>query len=377
MPKRTAARVPLALEYALALAVVAGISVVAYLLEPFFAQTDQVMLYLLGVIAVAFRARRGPALAAAVVSVSAFDFLFVEPRLTLAISDTQYLMTFAVMATIGVVVVSLVTEVRKQERVAFEHEVAVQGERLRSALLASVSHDLRTPLGAILGAVTTLEQDRQRLEPGVQTSLLASIHEQAEHLNRLLRNLLEMTRLEGGAVTLARELAAIEEPVGTALASLAHRIGERRIDVELDADDGPLFAIFDPIAVELVLSNLIENALRYGGDPIEVRATREGEMIAVRVLDRGPGLDEHTLAHAFEKFSSRPVPAVQFQRGLVGKRKGGPGSGGAGLGLAIVRSLVEASGGRVWARNRDDGQGAEFGFTLPRAELPMLPEDSP
>jgi two-component system sensor histidine kinase KdpD len=367
MSKRTAARVPLVLEYTLALAVVAGISVVAYLLEPFFAQTDQVMLYLLGVIAVAFRARRGPALAAAVMSVAAFDFLFVEPRFTLAISDTQYLMTFAVMATIGVVVVSLVAEVRKQERVAFEREIAVQGERLRSALLASVSHDLRTPLGAILGAVTTLEQDRQQLEPGVQTSLLASIHEQAEHLNRLLRNLLEMTRLEGGAVTLARELAAIEEPVGTVLASLAHRIGERRIDVELDADDGPLFALFDPIAVELVLSNLIENALRYGGDPIEVRATREGEMIAVRVLDRGPGLDEHTLAHAFEK----------FQRGLVGERKGGPGSGGAGLGLAIVRSLVEASGGRVWARNREDGRGAELGFTLPRAELPVLPEDSP
>jgi two-component system sensor histidine kinase KdpD len=367
MHERAAVRLSLAFEYALALAVVAAISLASYLLEPFLAQTDQVMLYLLGVIAISFRARRGPALAAAVASVMAFDFLFVEPRFTLAIHDTQYLMTFAVMATIGIVVVSLVAEVRKQEHVAFEREVAVQGERLRSALLASVSHDLRTPLGAILGAVTTLEQDRQQLPPSVQTSLLASIHDQAEHLNRLLRNLLEMTRLEGGAVVLARELAAIEEPVGTALASLAHRIGDRRIDVELDAVDGPLFAIFDPIAVELVLSNLIENALRYGGDPIELRATREGDMIAVRVLDRGPGLDEHTLTHAFEK----------FQRGLVGERKGGPGSGGAGLGLAIVRSLVEASGGRVWARNRDDGRGAELGFTLPRAELPELPEDSP
>jgi two-component system sensor histidine kinase KdpD len=367
MQKRAAVGLPLVLEYSLALAVVAVVSVVAYLLEPFFAQTDQVMLYLLGTIAVAFRARRGPALASSVASVAAFDFLFVEPHFTFAFSDTQYLMTFAVMAAIGVLVVSLVAEVRKQERMAFEREVAVQGERLRSALLASVSHDLRTPLGAILGAVTTLEQDRKQLEPSVQTSLLASIHDQAEHLNRLLRNLLEMTRLDGGAVVLERELGAIEEPIGTVLASLAHRIGDRRIDVELDAVDGPVFALFDPIAVELVLSNLIENALRYGGDPIEIRAAREGEMIAVRVLDHGPGLDEHTLTHAFEK----------FQRGLVGERKGGPGSGGAGLGLAIVRSLVEASGGRVWARNRDDGPGAEFGFTLPPAHLPTLPEDSP
>jgi two-component system sensor histidine kinase KdpD len=367
MQERTAAGLSPTLEYTLVIVLVAVISLVSYLLEPFFAPTDQVMLYLLGVIAVAFRVGRGAALVAVIASVAAFDFLFVEPRFGLGFTDTRYLMTFAVMATVGVIVVSLVAEVRKQERVAFEHEVAVQGERLRSALLASVSHDLRTPLGAILGAVTTLEQEREQLEADVQTSLLASIHDQAEHLNRLLRNLLEMTRLEGGAVTLARELAAIEEPVGTVLASLAHRIGERRIDVELDAVEGPLFALFDPIAVELVLSNLIENALRYGGDPIEIRATVEGEMIAVRVLDRGPGLDEHTLAHAFEK----------FQRGLVGQARARPGSGGAGLGLAIVRSLVEASGGRVWARNRDDGRGAEFGFTLPHAELPMLPEDSP
>jgi two-component system, OmpR family, sensor histidine kinase KdpD len=365
MSKRAAARIPLALEYTLALALVAVVSMVAFLFEPYFAQTDQVMLYLLGMIAVAFRASRGPALLTSVVSVAVFAYLFIDPRRSFAINDTRYLLTFAVMATIGVVVVSLVAEVRKQERAALEGEIAVQGERLRSALLASVSHDLRTPLGAILGAVTTLEHDRQ-LESSVQTSLLASIHDQAEHLNRLLRNLLEMTRLEGGAVALKRELAAIEEPVGTVLASLAHRIGERRIEVELDAVDGPLFALFDPIAVELVLSNLTENALRYGGDPIEIRATREQEMITVRVLDRGPGLDEHTLAHAFEK----------FQRGLVGQRKGGPGSGGAGLGLAIVRSLVEAGGGRVWARNREDGRGAEFGFTLPRAELPTLPEDS-
>lgn len=350
----------------LALAIVGLASGLARVLEPFVAQTDQVMLYLLGVIVVAARAHRGPTLAAALASVAAFDFLFVEPRYTFAVRDLHFLLTFAVMIVVGIVVTSLVTEVRKQERVAFEREIAAQGERLRSALLASVSHDLRTPLGAILGAVTTLEQE-PALDPTVRTSLLASIHDQTEHLNRLLRNLLEMTRLEGGAVRLQRELAAIEEPIGTVLASLAHRIGDRRIDVDLDAVEGPVFAVFDPIAVELVLSNLIENALRYGSDPIEIRATRAGDVVSVRVLDRGPGLDEHTLAHAFEK----------FQRGLVGERTGGPGTGGAGLGLAIVRSLVEAGGGRVWARNRDDGRGAEFGFTLPSAELPELPEDSP
>jgi two-component system sensor histidine kinase KdpD len=364
MPKPTEARIPLAVEYVLALSLVAAVSGAAFWSSRYLAQTDQVMLYLLGMIAIAFRASRGPAIMASIVSVAAFAFLSVDPRWSFEISDTRYLLTFAVMGTVGVLVVSLVDELRKRERAAVEIEMEVQGERLRSALLASVSHDLRTPLGAIIGAVTTLEQDRE-LAVDIQTSLLASIHDQAQHLNRLLRNLLEMTRLEGGAVVLKRELAAIEEPIGTVLASLAHRIDKRRIDVELDGADGPLFALFDPIALELVFSNLIENALSYGGDPIEIRASREHDMIAVCVLDRGPGLDEHTLAHAFEK----------FQRSLVPHQARGRASGGAGLGLAIVRSLVEAGGGRVWARNRDDGQGAEFGFTLPRAEPPTLPEE--
>jgi two-component system sensor histidine kinase KdpD len=359
---RTTAPLPPWLEYALALALVAAVTLIGYLVEPFVAQTDQVMLFTLAGIALAFRVARGPALAATCASVAAFDFFFVEPRYTFAIANTRYLLTFAVMTAIGVVVVWLVAELREQERVAREREVAVQGEQLRAALLASVSHDLRTPLGAILGAVTTLEQEQQ-LDAGARTSLLASIHEQAEHLNRVLRNLLEMTRLEGGAVVLRREIAPLEEPIGTALAALGRRIGDRKLDVDLGA--APLFASFDPIAVELVLSNLIENALRYGSDPIEIRVAREGDAVALRVLDRGPGLDEHTLAHAFEK----------FERGLLGRRKGGAHSGGAGLGLAIVRSLVEAGGGRVWARNRDDGPGAEFGFTLPRAEIPTLPEE--
>lgn len=350
---------PPAFEYALALALVGAVALVGYLVEPFVAQTDQVMLFLLIVIALAFRVRRGPAVVATLASVAAFDYLFVEPRYTFAIANTRYLLTFAVMTVIGLVLVSLVATLREQERLAVEREVTVQGEQLRAALLASVSHDLRTPLGAILGAVTTLEEE-PTLEPSVRKGLLASIHEQAEHLNRLLRNLLEMTRLEGGAVVLRRELAAIEEPIGTVLASLARRIGERKIEVDLDASAGPVFASFDPIAVELALTNLIENALRYGNDPIEVRVAREGDQVALRVLDRGPGLDDTTLEHAFDK----------FQRGLLGRRKGGSISGGAGLGLAIVRSLVEAGGGRVWARNRDDDPGAEFGFTLPRADPP-------
>jgi two-component system sensor histidine kinase KdpD len=224
-------------------------------------------------------------------------------------------------------------------------------------LLASVSHDLRTPLGTIIGAVTTLEDRGHALDQQARDSLLAGIHEQAEHLSRLLRNLLEMTRLEGAAVRLAPELAAIEEPIGTVMAALRDRIRDRQIRVHVPSE--ALFAVFDPVAVELALSNLVENALRHGADPIEIDVSVESDdEIAVRVRDRGPGLAPGEQAHVFTKFY----------------RGAGARAGGAGLGLAIVRILIEASGGRVWARTRKDGAGAEFGFTLPRVTAPHFDE---
>jgi two-component system sensor histidine kinase KdpD len=366
------------LEYVLALTTVTLTSGVVALLSDIVAPTDQAMIYLLGVIVVAFRVRLGPALAAAFASVAAFDYFFVPPRFTFDVGEKQYLLTFAVMAVVGMVVSSLGTKVRAQalqaerrerktarllelttslDQARREAELAAEREQLRASLLASVSHDLRTPLGTIIGAVTTLESRGHALDQEASASLLAAIHEQAQHLSKLLRNLLEMTRLEGGAVRLARELGTIEEPIGTVLAALRDRIGDRQINVRVPSE--PLFTVFDPVAVELVLSNLVENALRHGADPIEIEVASENEVeLAVRVCDRGPGLAPGEQAHVFDK----------FYRGERAR------AGGAGLGLAIVRILIEASGGRVWARAREDGAGAEFGFTLPRVAAPQIDE---
>jgi two-component system sensor histidine kinase KdpD len=366
------------LQYVLALATVTLASGVVALFSSKLTATDQVMVYLLGVIVVAFRVRLGPALLAALTSVAAFNYFFVPPRFTFAVREDSYVVTFAVMAVVGMVVSSLATTVRAQalqaerrerraarlyqlatslDQARREAELAAEREQLRASLLASVSHDLRTPLGTILGAVTTLQDRSHALDPTARDSLLADIHEQAEHLSKLLRNLLEMTRLEGGAVRLTRELGAIEEPIGTALAALRERIGERPINVRVPSE--PLFTVFDPVAVELVLSNLVENALRHGGDPIEVEVSSEhDDEIIVRVCDRGPGLAAGEEQRVFEKFYRGPHARA----------------GGAGLGLAIVRILIEASGGRVWARQRDDGPGAEFGFTLPRVAPPRVDE---
>ena len=367
-----------ALELVLALATVTLASGVVALLSSVVTPTDQVMIYLLGVIVVAFHVRLAPALVAALASVAAFDFLFVPPRYTFDVAEDRYLVTFAVMAVVGTVVSSLGTKVRAQARLAeqreqrtvqlyelanshaharHEAELAAEREQLRASLLASVSHDLRTPLATIVGAVTTLEDSNVALDDATRRSLLAAIHEQAEHLSKLLRNLLEMTRIEGGGVRLTREFGAVEEPIGTVLATLRHRIGDRQVVVHSPSE--PLFTVFDPVAVELVLSNLVENALCHGRDPIEIELSSEdGNEIAVRVRDRGPGIAPGDERQLFEKFYRGPQAR----------------SGGAGLGLAIVRILIEASGGRVWARAREDGVGAEFGFTLPRVDAPPLDE---
>lgn len=368
----------LALEYVLALTTVTLASGVVALLSSVVTPTDQVMIYLLGVIVVAFRVHLGPAIVAALASVAAFDFLFVPPRYTFDVRENRYLLTFAVMAVVGMVVSSLGTKVRAQalqaerrerrttrlyqlnsslDRARREAELAAEREQLRASLLASVSHDLRTPLGTIIGAVSTLEDRNTSLDEEARVSLLAAIHEQAEHLSRLLRNLLEMTRIEGSGVALRMELGAVEEPIGTALAALRHRIGDRVVTVRAPSE--PLFTKFDPVAVELVLSNLVENALRHGADPIEIVVSEESDDdLAVRVLDRGPGLMPEDKDAVFQK----------FYRGTQAR------AGGAGLGLAIVKILIEAGGGHVWARNRDEGVGAEFGFTLPRVAAPQLDE---
>lgn len=361
-------------EYGFALSVVALtcalVGVLGGLLE--LTPTDRVMIHLLGVVVVAYWARLGPSLLAALASVAAFDFFFVEPIHTFSVDEAHYRVTFVVMAGVGMSFSWLSARLREQVQLAQtreqqaaalaraqrEAELEAERERLRASLLASVSHDLRTPLGAILGAVTTLEEGGERIDPETQSQLLAAIHDQAELLARQLRNLLEMTRFEGGGLELQRELGTVEEPIGVVLGALQHRLGDREVDVQNPVE--PLYARFDPVAVELVLSNLLENALRHGEGTIEIRVEAGGDReVEIRVLDRGPGLPPGGPERLFEKF-------VRGSKASTG--------GGVGLGLAIVALLVRESGGRVWARTRSDGPGAEFGFSLPRSFAPEIPE---
>ena len=254
------------------------------------------------------------------------------------------------------------------ERVALasdaqKKQLEIEAERLRSSLLSSVSHDLRTPLAVVTGAASTLLDDDGTLVAADKRDLLETIHEETLRLTRLVRNLLDMTRLAAGALRVTKEWQPLEEIVGAALGRVEDRLGSRDVKVDLP-DDLPLVPI-DAVLLEQVLINLLENAAKYtpDGSPITLAARASGKgadrVVTVEIADRGPGIPGGDLERVFEKF---------YRLTREGQ------SGGAGLGLAICRGVVEAHGGRIWVENREGG-GARFFFTLPLDGEP--PELSP
>ncbi len=232
-----------------------------------------------------------------------------------------------------------------------EARLAAESERLRAALLTSLSHDLKTPLASILGAVTSLRQYRDLLQNSVRENLVSTIKEEAERLSRFVANLLDMTKIEAGSIELDIEQTDIEEIIGSALNRAAGLIANHEVAVDLEAGL-PALAV-DVMLFEQVLVNLLDNAAKYAppGSKIVIRARRSHGAIAIEVLDEGPGIPEDRLERIFEKFHR--VKRSDQQRA------------GTGLGLAICRGFVQALGGRIVAANRADRSGAIFTITLP------------
>jgi two-component system sensor histidine kinase KdpD len=499
-------------NYVRSAAAVALCSLVAWLVHTHVAPANLIMIYLLGVTAVAVRIGRGPAILASILSVLAFDFFFVPPTLAFRVSDTQYVLTFLVMLLVATVISTMASRMRQQAEAArqrehrmaalyrlsrelastrgvpellrgavvrveevfrcraalllpgaegrvalaagdaavvgegghdlgvaqwaFDHaqpaglgtptlpaakalfmplrgsreavavlglvpadagrvlgrdqfrlletfaeqtalsleraqlaeqaaraRLLVEAERLRSTLLSSVSHDLRTPLSVITGATSSLLADGAALPDTVRRELVETIDEEAQRLNRLVGNLLDMTRLESGALPVRKDWHSLEEVIGAALARLEPRLQGRPLRIGLPA--GLPLVHLDDVLIAQVLFNLVENALKYtpAGSPIEIGAALEAGTLVIEVADHGPGLPAGQEESVFEKFYRV-------------RREGGPG--GVGLGLSICRGIVEAHGGHISATNREGG-GAVFRVALPQEGTPpvVAPEVEP
>lgn len=491
------------LPYLQSIALVAMATLVGLFVRGWLQPTNLVMLYLMSVVIAALYLGRGPAFLTSVLSTLTFDFLFVPPTLSLAISDLEYLATLGGLLLVGLVISELAEQMRAQTRMAqrrqaemtslyaLSRDLAVAGgnlevicrtvirhleetfsreaviflpkagsgqlevyaqsaatrlseneqavaewvyrngqaagrgtdtlpaatarylplrtaqgiigvlavkpresqrslmpeerqlleafadltaitierarmaeqarqaqmlqaaERFQTTLLNSISHDLRTPLVSILGALTSLQEDISVLDQNAQQTLLETARSEAERLNRLVGNLLDMTRIEAGKVNVRKELCEVQDVVNAALEGLAHQLKERPVTVKV-APGLPLVPM-DFALIEQALINILDNAIKYSpaGSPIEVYAYAEGNNLIIEVHDRGIGIPLEDLERIFDKFYrvSRPDNVS-----------------GSGLGLTISKGFVEAHGGHIQARNRPGG-GTIITLTLPMEQV--------
>ncbi len=322
---------------------------------PRFDIVNIAMVYLLAVVLIAVCFSRGAAILSAVLCVAAFDFTFVPPQGAFTINDIQYLLTFAIMLTVAVVISVLMEHRRRHDQQRAALELQADTERIRSTLLASISHDLRTPLAVMTGASSSLVASGNKMSADERTALAESIYTQARGMADQMSKILQMTRLESGGITVDFDWTTIDEIVGSALAHLSELLARHRVVVEIPKDL-PLVRV-DAALIEQAIANLLENAARHTppGTLVLVRAERLGDELIVTVEEFGPGLSGQDWDRLFAK----------FQRGTTD-------SGGVGLGLAICRAILQLHKGRVWADELPDG-GIAFRFGLPIEATPPSP----
>ncbi|GHO82845.1 ATP-binding protein [Dictyobacter formicarum] len=238
-------------------------------------------------------------------------------------------------------------------REALQIELLRRTDALRSALLSSVSHDLRTPLSSIKAAASSLLQEDVEWDEEAKKSFAQAIEKETDRLNRLVGNILDMSRIEGGALKAEKEWYPIGELIHDVSGHMQGVLQDRNLIIHIPDDLPPVQ--LDYLQIDQVITNLLENAVRYTppDSPLEITVESNDHEIIVSVADRGPGIPQSDLERIFDKFYR-----------VSGARRRATSIMGTGLGLAVCRGLIEAHGGRIWVENRPGG-GAIFRFTLP------------
>jgi two-component system sensor histidine kinase KdpD len=318
-------------------------------MEPYLQGTNLVLVYMSGVIYVALRSTRLGAWAAIVSSVAVFDFIFVAPRWAFKPTDSNFYFTFVVMAVVGLLVTELAKGVRQHASAVARTALAAETERIRTTLLQGLSHDFRTPLTTILGAADILSEHDAVLDSERRRTLLRGILGEAQRLSDLTDSLLDLTRMQEGAMKPRCEWCPAEELVLEVVRAMELRLAGREVRVHV----GPGAVVWcDPRLVEQALVNLIDNALKHapGAGAIDITLVVGARDWSLAVADEGPGLPHGQEGVVFEK----------FQRGPAAPREG------VGLGLALCAAIARLHGGSTIARN---APGAQVVMTLPQPAL--------
>ena len=322
------------------------------------------MVFLLAVVFAAARFGIGPALLASGLSFLAYNFFFIEPFYTITVAQPDQLLALFIFLAIAILTSALAGRAKEEatraarlaEEIVRAH-AAAETERVRNTLLASISHDFRTPLASILGAATGLIEYGTRLTNLARRDLLAQIKDEAEHLDGMVRNLLAITRVEAGALEVNRDWVDIRELLHRGVAMAKRRGAGQSFDVVVEANLP--FVAADPNLLDQALGNLVSNATRYAGSTarIVLEARQESGVIILTVTDDGPGIPADILPRIFEKF--------------VRAASSGDAGEGTGLGLAIVKGIVEAHGGSITAQSpARDGRGTRILMRLPSRREP-------
>lgn len=350
------------IDHGAAVAAATLCTAIGLLITPRFDIVNVAMIYLLGVVVVALLCSRAAAVTGAAVSVAAFDFLFVPPQGTFAVGDLQYLLTFAIMLAVALLVSELMRRTSAAMAARAEAGAQAESERLRSALLASISHDLRTPLAVLLGAASTLAERGEQLPAAERVALARSLQTRAEDMAEQVDKVLQMTRLELSPPDLKRDWTSLAELAATVRVRLKERLAQHRLVVDIP-DDLPLVRI-DAALIEQVLVNLLENAARHTppDTTVVLAAKVRDAALQITVEDLGPGMPVAAMRNAFAKFTARDQISDQ-----AGSKSG------VGLGLAICRAAVTLHGGAIEARARVGG-GTLIRFTLPLEAAPPPPD---
>ena len=341
-----------------AVAAVAFVTAAIAVLKPYVPVLSLGVLYELAVMPVAVLWGVPLATAVSVASMLAFNWFFLPPRHTFQLSDGANWAVLAVYLVTAVVVSALAARARRRAELAelrereaaaraaaeLEAEALRRSDSLKTALLHAVSHDLRSPLTAIVAAASSLANPQVRLDAVDHDELVATIRVEAERLNRLVGNLLDLSRLRSGVAAPHQELWTADDLVSRALDQLGP--GGERVVTELDADAPPVQV--DAAQIDRVLVNLLDNALKFSPPEttVRLRVERRGAELLLHVADEGPGVADREIV--FEPFHSEG------------------GARGAGLGLAIARGFAEANAARVWAED-EPLLGGHFVLALPVA----------